>query len=755
MINDISIYITVSITLLSVAYPILLQVIARLDEKYSSEIIVSLFDQEVEGRLFRWLLITTLVFIVVWTFKFKPFIQIDGLNFLINNSANILVGLSSILLVISFFFYTRKILIYYTPTKFAQYLKSKHFESKNDFKYFDALSDILLLSIRQQQRNLSLTVSDFFYDAYRNEREKFANKPVEYPDNFYETVHKSIEELAILKEKRNYSLEYRTAGGIWLLGEMQGHELSKKTYTWLWRNILLSIQYQQDDMIVNHWQTAYQFYTCSLPYIHENYDYSTSNFQDINQEAVNKRISEREKFIEFHYALGGLLTYKKRYSCINRIFNHTNSEPPRFELLPDSMHEIFDFYFKVRDPYDREYTWISHMYAFPEQTGLRADSIVKKWICSYMAILFLRQYTIVPYLITMKPLDYPSVPKTQGEIKEWIDGLEFFKKLVSGHLDNKNLLNELNLDFITKEWCEVNEKVYPLDFLDIMKSNLKESYNNNALNLQISDEKITQFKNSTKDIIEEVFEEISPINNSVGIVGESDKWYVNGQRMLQNKDAFSERPEAHYLAYDSFLASVLSKSIIEGISSTFFLKRSKTYLFKPLDLFTAIDIFGLTGQHVIVNFGINIEHYIERHKVSNLNLSKYNDTPIISYKGNQLVNNAFFILQRSDLPIILSKPISAEVIAKYSLKKISDKIDLHASVIDLNNTSDEIFNENKVGKEEDEIRKSVLLSIMISVEILWKKHIDVIQLNEFSVYRQKGLANKISDIESIWRKESS
>lgn len=211
--NEIGIFITVSITLLGVAYPILLQVIARLEEKYLSEKIVSLFDQELEGRLFRWLLILTLIFIVVWTFNLEPLIKIDGFNFLINNSANILVKLCSILLVVSFFFYTHKILIYYTPTKLALYLIDKHNEADNDFKYFDALSDILILSIKPKQRNLSLTLSDFFYDAYRNEREKFKNIPVEYPDIYYETVHKSIEELAILKEKRNSALEYRTAGG--------------------------------------------------------------------------------------------------------------------------------------------------------------------------------------------------------------------------------------------------------------------------------------------------------------------------------------------------------------------------------------------------------------------------------------------------------------------------------------------------------------------------------------------------------------
>lgn len=172
-------------------------------------------------------------------------------------------------------------------------------------------------------------------------------------------------------------------------------------------------------------------------------------------------MSERKKFIEFHYALGGLLTYKSRYSCIKRLFNYTQSQPPKYELLPETMREVFSFYFEVRDPYERSYPWISHQYPFPELSGISSDGVIKKWISSYMAILFLRQYKIVQYLITMKPLYFPAIPDTQGEIKNWIDGLDFFKNLVIEHLGNKELLKTLNLEFITQSWCDENDKPYP------------------------------------------------------------------------------------------------------------------------------------------------------------------------------------------------------------------------------------------------------------------------------------------------------
>lgn len=745
--TSIDAYIYIVIGLLGVAYPVLLQVIARLDDKYSSDKIVELFDQEWENKAFRYTLISSLICIGLWSLKLPALLNINGLNFLINNSASIILAINTIFLVIFFFFFVNKILIYYTPSKFIPYLIERHDKSLADLKYFEASSELLLLFIRNQQTNFTKTLSDFFYTAFRKIRDQFTDKPVVYPYSYYDLVYKAIEELAIIKEKRNYLLEQRTAGGIWLLGEMQGKEISDETYAWLWRNLLLGVRYQQDDLITNHWETSHQYYVYSLPYIHQEYDNSANRFQVSNQEAVDKRLAERKRFIEFHYALGGLLTYKQRYVCIKRLFSHTQSQPPRYELLPLSMYEIFSFYFDVRDPYERKYTWISHQYPFPELSGLNADYVIKKWIMSYMAILFLRQYTIVPYLITIRPLDFPTTPNTQGEIKQWIDGLDFFKKLVNEHLQNNELLKTLNLDFITIEWCEENAKPYPIDFIETFKANLENAYNVNALNLPISNEKVTQFENSTTEIIESTIDKFKPLNNETPIEEDNaDKWYVNGQKMLQSKDAFSENPEVHHIEFDSFLASVVSRSLFEGLGETFFYKKTKSFLLKNEDFFKAIDRLAIDDTFIIINFGVNLDYFINHLNIPELSNEKYKNISIYSFNGSQLVRDSIFVLRKSDLPLISTRPINGDIISKYSLNKISDRIELYAKVIDLNDTSEEVYNENKQDKSDDEMRKSVLLNIIISTEFKWKKNVEVIQIRQYSEFFQRGIANKLDDV---------
>ncbi len=750
--TSIDAYIYIFIGLFGVAYPILLQVVARLDEKYSSDKIVELFDMEWENKLFRYFLISSLFFVVIWSLKLPSLVHIDGFEFLIENSASLLLAISVILLVISFFYFVRKILIYYTPSKIIPYLIARNENSESDFQYFTALSELFFLFIRQQKTNYSKTLSDYFYVAFRRIKVKQEKQPVVFPQLYYEVVYKAIEELILHKEKRDILMERRTSGEIWLLSEMQGKEISENTYSWMWKNLLLAIRYLQDDLIVNHWETCHQYFTNNILYIDSMYDVSENILRVSNKDEEEKRLHERHRFLEFHYALGGLLISKERYTCIKRLFNYTQSYPPKYELLPERMDDIFRFYFDIKNPYERNYNEISCRYPFPELSGLNADYGVKYWIMSYMAVLFLRQYIIVPYRITMQPLEFPSIPEKQGEKQQWIDGLDFFKNLVRQHLECKDLLKSLNLDFITSEWCDKNKKIYPINFIERFKVEIEKDYQINAVTLPISLSKITQFENSTKIIIESAFDELQQIHNKKLIPdNNSDNWYVNGKKMLQNKDAFSENPEIYLANFDSFSASCVAGDLKDGLSQCFLVKTSKSYLLKPEDIFKAIDRLSIDNKFVIINYGVNLDYYFRQLEGTNHLSDSYKNVRIYSFNGSRFVHDSIFILRSCDLPNITSIPIPIEIIEEFNLISISEKIKLYSSVIDLNNISagSNMYNEIKQDNTDEEIRKSVLLSIMITVEFKWKKNVEMIRFQEYSEYFQKGIVSKLGDVKSF------
>ncbi|WP_209329936.1 hypothetical protein [Lunatimonas salinarum] len=617
--DEIQIYASATVAILGIAYPILLQVISRLDEKYDSDYIVELFEREWSRKLFIISLIATLISTLIWTMKWPPLILRDF--YIVQNSAAILVITTTTFLIIVFFRFVDKVIVYYTPQKIVKYFIKEHENSREDLKYFKALSNIFLVSIKRHQKSISKTLSNFFYGEFRKVREKYRNQPVECPQQFYDLLYNSIEELILTKERRNRTLEYRIGSGIWLIGETEEVQISERTYLWLWLNLRIAAQFNHDDMVFAYWENADQYYSYNLQRIEPIHDLNptTGSVEPSNQDEIKQRESERERFIEFHYALGGLLTFSKRFDCIRRMFEHTNQIPPKYVLLPDSMNEIFKFFFIIRNDFNREYEWISNKYPFPKLSGLRADGMVKRWICSYMAILFLRQYTLHSYFIYSRPLDYPNLPPTQGEKKTWIEGMDFFKGLVVDLLGNSEIMESLGLGFLTKSWCEENEKPYPLEFFDSLKEKLEAEYEQGSLTISVNPGKENQFIDSSKRIIEPAVESALRINNASPIEGEVDKRYVIGERMLQSKDPFSENPEASHANFDSILAEVIARKIIDGLGFTFFLKLAKTYLMRSDSLFMAIDALKVNKEEfVIVNFGVRISYYIESINVRGL-----------------------------------------------------------------------------------------------------------------------------------------
>lgn len=740
------------VAILGIAYPILLQVITGLDEKYSSLIITNLFNEEKVRKGFVTFLYLSLVFTLLWVLKIPPLIEVPFLDSLINNSATYLLLLSTILLVVYFFLFIKKVFIYYSPTKFLPYLieKQESADKKNDYVYFRAISDILYYSIKRQNETVAKTVSDFMYQAFKSKREEAQSDPVEYPSAYYEVVYKSIEELAVLKSVKLKFLEYRTIGGIWLLGELRESQISEATFRWLWQNLRLALRYERDDMVVQYWEKAHQYFTCNLKRVSP--EYSTDReHRVLNEDAVNKRERERKKFLELKFTLGGLLLYKKRYNCIKRIFRYTTSIPPKYELLPESMDEIFNLFIQFRDPYEERYTFISNMYPFPDIDGLHSDGLIKRWVCQYIAVLLLRQYTIVPYLVYMEPLKLPSMPNSQGEKKQWIDNLDYFNSLVEEVYHDQELKAVLGLDFLDDQWCKDNNKLNPVEIVLETKSKVSESFERAEVEQEISDEKSQQFFDSSKKLLVDTFEECKELCNQKSVDDSYDKWYVFGGRTIMDKSAFAENQGVHHMNFDSILASMLSRRIMSGFSETFFMAKSSAYILKPEELFEGLKkLKPNSDDHVIVSFGLNLEYFKDMYGINELNQNSFNGIKIVSPSqfNNRIVGESLFVLNKSDLPYLLHLEPELDEINKYSLEVLNKPYQIYGSIIDLNKFQ-ELKDELEGVNSNQDLSKSIFLYLAFKTEIRWKKNIKSIMLRAYSQFDDRGIPNKLSEIKKI------
>lgn len=314
--DNISICITFIAGILGIAYPVLFQVVSRLDEKYNSLIVLELFNKGYEKKSFTISLILSLVFVFLWMLKLKPFFNLERFGQIITNSAEYLLIASSLSTIIFFFLFVRKLLIYYTPSKFFKFLKkgNSNSVSRGNFSYFYAMSDLLYFSIKNQNEKIVELIWQFNSRSFREYHDSLSDNKVTFPNAYYETIARTIEELANIKSNRFTFLIHSTAGNTWMLGNSVHTGISTTTYDWIWKNLRMILDYDRNEFISYHWENASRYFGHSLDHISPNLSQSTPKAK--NQKEIDEREAERKVFLNFHYALGGLLLYRRKYELI-------------------------------------------------------------------------------------------------------------------------------------------------------------------------------------------------------------------------------------------------------------------------------------------------------------------------------------------------------------------------------------------------------------------------------------------------------
>lgn len=746
--NSIEICIPFIVAILGVAYPILFQVISNLGEKYDSVLLVSVFKKEWEYKIFKYLLYITLAAVLLYILA--GITRIINTNWLIEQS-EILIIILTFCLIISFFLLVHRILIYYNRNDLAIYFigKDKKIDPNSGNRlYFESISELLYWSIKNQNEHIAKTISDYFYGCFQKFREKKTYRKTGYPEQYYIVTYKATLELLIINDNKLIFLESRIPGGIWLLGEFANTKIPEKTYSYLWINLRQCVDYKRDDIILSYWQNASQYFSYSLRSIDKTF---SEDYQSIlNSNEIAEQEKERSRFLEFNYALGGLLTYQQRYDCIHRLFRFTQSEPPKYVLLPETMRAVFDCFFKFMDSYSDEMAWIAYKYSFPNTEGIDADGVIRYWIRKYIAILFLRQYTLLTYFSYQQHTSIPSLPTTQGEKKFWLNHIDYFKELVLNTRSNKELMDELKFDlygYISDEWCRENGKLPPNSLFEETKNALVEGMEITEREQEPSIEKIDQFKKSTNEIVSRLFDKYRGVKNSQKIIEDYHSWYTRGIQATIDKNSFVENQGISHINFDSFLAEGYVRELNYTFSQQFHLKNTRKYLLDKEKLFKGIDCLNIEepDNYVIIAFDLHIPYFEGTDGLDSTN-NKYNGIEIYEIRGSlSLLNQSLVILKKTDLPYFNYLEVNPEIREKYELEEINSNIKLYASVIDLNKRED-LWNELSQRGEVD-LRTQVLLRIELSTEFRWKENIELVQIRLFSIYEEKGIPNKLKDIQ--------
>ncbi len=745
------------IAIFALAFPLLFQTASRIDDKYNSTLLIRVFRKDLICKLFIYTLLTALICCFLWILQ-RPRLRFidfcETLNIFIDNSALILLVVSTILLVFTTILSMWLMYIYYLPDKLLERLIEQYHsvQGKDKKLYFEAISKILFYSIKKEGEPLARQLQEFYRNEFILYRKGKENEIIDYPDYFYNVMFDANECLC-RRERKTISM-YNSSFYDFFIDEFQHTIISEKTFSFIWKCLRQTLFYQKDEFVFSYWRKAHQYLNFWLNPINPQYD---ENSNVTNQTDIDRRNAEREGFLEFHYALGGLLMMKQNYKLINLLTSWTDQTPPKYVLVPETMEEVIRRFMEVEGKGEyKNSVYYEQRYPFPDISGVNANNIIKIWIKRYIAVLFLRQYTLNGYYIYSHTLEMPNPPQTLSEKRKWIEELDVLKRLVMEYLSDTSCLKSLNMkELNSPNWFANNNKSNPEKLIESLKNKVAYSAEHKKANQKLDSKKIEQLNDSTKKILTHFFGFYKRLFKSS--IADSDphkSLFYYGRYEISDKMAFAEEQDTGYANFDRIYAEIIKDEFRQNMPSIFRVYYENTYyLLAEEDIFRPVDILKLdTQQFTIVSVGVNLYSHKSIGVSSKGNgLWDYNGFPIIELECTQIdsLNNSLFIMKNKDLPYVVHNEIDEKIIEKYVLKKIDDKYNIYTNVIDLHENTT-IQKEIKEKTNIQDLEKSVLVCVDVNTEVRCKMNAKCIQLKVFSQFDNVGNPQKPKDVKNIW-----
>lgn len=734
------------------ATPLILQTISRIDDKYESTLLAKLFVKDWVCRTFIGIGIGSFVSLLLWMLNLPRVVDWGILNVWVDNSASLILLISVIALIVAACGILYLTYTYYIPKKLVARLQKQCNTHLNERIYFDGVSKVLNYSISKADEELARQTYSAIIDVLIKTRTNKSGQEIIYPDEFYDAVFEANERL--LKRERK-TLSYLNEGSMLsiFIDEVQQTIISDKTYQYMWLGLRQAVLYNNSEAIKAYWEKAHQYANFALDRIHPEYD---KDFNIVNKEALDQQKTIKEKFVEFHYALGGLLLYHKMYDTLEYIMSWTNQQPPKYILVPSTMSEVINMYMQIafKDGI-RGFMYYESHYPFIGVRGVNASDIIRFWIKKYMAVLFLRQYTLHSHYIYEDTLQLPRVPESMSEKYAWNNELDILQDLLQKICADTEMLEALGYQHMSdKQWFVENGKPVPPELIESFKAQIEHDMERTRKEQSISKTKLEEFYTATRSILCPVFAQYQSLFGNISITENYNKISIIGSHQIMDKQAFVEDQEICHANADSIVAEHASLDFRQLALNIFMYMQFRRYILKEQDVWTIIkNLPNNKNDFVIFSIGINLNYLkLKESGLQNTNGEwSYNGIPIfdIHHSMNDLVSQSLWLIRKSDVPYLVFNKISnEEAIHKYQLYEIDEKYHIFASIVDVYATPT-IKKELEDRKILDAETKAVVC-VDFNAEVRCKKTAKAIQLKIYSQFGNKEQANSVEDVDANW-----
>ncbi|MGD1834795.1 MAG: hypothetical protein ACPKQO_03645 [Nitrososphaeraceae archaeon] len=764
--------------LIGIAYPLIIQTVSRLNDQYKSTNIIDQYKKE------------KLHFYFVWNLRIAVALTI--LCFLLSVGVFVLAFISVVSLLILFFPYLNLLLKYQNGQDlFNLYLgrcdikgipnkkyKHKNAEKENQkiLNIWHPIIDLFHYSIRNNDRKLENNILDlyispvlFFY--------KYNYKPDEERIQFPPEIYNNVFDIVITYLKANDEFYYkrfeRFIGSIYYCEnrkEDSPYFLHDETYYAIWRNIVAVIEYGRTDKIIDFWASSHQYCDFNLRIPNPRYDDEYRITQD-SKELYNKVLANKAYFIQFQIAVGAYLMHKNYFKAIREIWFYTQSQPPRYVLIPQDVNEIIKMFFTFLMADIRQQGIVIRFWF----KDLRFDNMnnkrdVKFVICEYLGLLFLRLYITSGYYGNHPLHDLPQIPEKQSEKRERQDNLKVFSRIIKKHLDNTDLLKELGLDMITEQYCEKLNIESPLTYIEKFAEKIKDGFQQTLQTTELSEEKTGALKANTVSSIKKAFDDIKRISSDTDI-GKDNRdpisgymEVIRGTRLLLSREAFIDNTSVHHLNADSITGQAINSEYYTHFATKLsLLPKQREYEVPSGQIFNAVKKLNPSpNDYLLISFGINIKYHKDfkgakiTEPVGDENY-RFNSIPIYSYNsGHSMVHNTLYLIENTSKPMVKHrdwseiKNLPQKTKDRWSnMSNIDTDLHIYCDITDLNSNSDLKAEYVENGKKTEELDNRIEFDVDFLGYIWFPKDCRIIEIKETDMFKEGGSKDKIEDIKPI------
>lgn len=421
--NTYSAVVTIFAAILGISFPLILQSIQRIDEKYDSAVLSNRFEDENIYHIFKWgLYIYAAIVCIV------PFILSFLSNIEVAYWVNSLLLLYLLCIIMTFIILFDKISKYYNIEKLLSYLSLKKKES--DILIF---WDIMRYTSKAENDSLYRTAIEEVFGYFVKEQEDSKDKEeIVYSASIYQVLY---EMRSAIGNPQQQSFIYNRNDIIPILYDtvITNAKISQQTFNHIWFMLNNASFVSNTNWLKTYWRYANQYMI----------------FRKMKCDNEDEQEYLKEFYI-FNVMFGVMLTYHRNYSTLNYIMTFSQSLPLSFPLIPGTFSKIMDC---VENISNMNNQWITPMVLESKYSikgldeGVNASNEIAKLAYKYLSLLFIRLWSYKDYNINYnEPLEIPYIDNSINRNEQLIKLSKTIKEYIdtwysSGELNNLGLWN--------------------------------------------------------------------------------------------------------------------------------------------------------------------------------------------------------------------------------------------------------------------------------------------------------------------------